>query len=130
MSGCTQIGFLLISSLTGAVGRLADGYILFPSIEDSCLRWRAFEIIFRVRSKKTTIKLMASTSKVTRLNIKMYFDILAGCRSFMAAEIVKWVYSNLYPHSRTGPGASFFNPASTANNNNQIIGLHFRQQRY
>jgi hypothetical protein len=33
---------------------------------------------------------MASTSKVTRLNIKMYFDILVaarGCYAFMAARL-------------------------------------------
>lgn len=48
---------------------------------------------------------MASTSKVTRLNIKMYFDILLAAAFMAALEIVKWVYSNLYipaqPHSHS-----------------------------
>lgn len=55
---------------------------------------------------------MASTSKVTRLNIKMYFDILvAGCHAFMAwprgacgnceMGIFKFIPTAAHRHSHT-----------------------------
>jgi hypothetical protein len=54
MSGCTQIGFLLISlTLGGSWRRLADGYILFSAIGFLSAPLRSerapLEIIFRVK---------------------------------------------------------------------------------
>lgn len=73
---------------------------------------------------------MASTSKVTRLNIKMYFDISYGCCFYGRAlgncemGIFKFIPSHIgirtHSHSLTGLPLFFTGP----NNNNQIIGLH------